>query len=74
VNCAPPPADAEASTLPPIAATSSRTIASPSPEPTGRSLRRVRRPASLSQLSAGQRVGVLQAPNHTLVIARDARP
>jgi hypothetical protein len=32
------------------------------------------KPASLSQLSAGQRVGVLQGPNRTLVIARNARP
>ena len=38
VNCAPPPGGIEASTLPPIAVTSSRTIARPRPEPTGRSL------------------------------------
>jgi hypothetical protein len=30
--------------------------------------------ASLSQLSAGQRVAVVQAPKRTVVIARDARP
>jgi len=32
------------------------------------------KPASLSALSAGQRVGVVQGPKRTLVIARNARP
>jgi hypothetical protein len=42
--------------------------------PSGARVRDNGKPASLSELSAGQRVGVLQAPNRTLVIARDARP
>jgi hypothetical protein len=42
--------------------------------PAGARVRDNGKPASLSQLSAGQRVGVVQAPKRTLVIARDARP
>jgi hypothetical protein len=42
--------------------------------PAGANVRDNRKPASLSQLRVGQRVAVVQAPNRTLVIARDARP
>jgi hypothetical protein len=42
--------------------------------PAGAKVRDNGKTASLSQLSAGQRVGVVQTPNRTLVIARDARP
>jgi hypothetical protein len=42
--------------------------------PAGAKVRDNGRTASLSQLSAGQRVGVVQTPKRTRVIARDARP
>ncbi len=40
--------------------------------PAGAKVRDNGQTASLSQLTAGQRVGVLQGPNRTLVIARNA--